>query len=329
MKIQCTIILKNITKTIIIREMKAVAEHVLINGEQLKHILEKEVKRCERKLLFISAYVTQTAVDWLKRHVPEGIEVHLVCRLTPSDVTEGSTNISALFNALDAGWKVSCLHSLHAKLYSIDAERIYVGSANFTSNGLRIYGTGNMEACSRVPASRENLRFISNIETSANKLNYEILERMEIYIKDKEVGIRFDQWPQDILPNKDGIWVCDFFWSNPQSTTFQENEQQHDLEIVGVESLDPLNKEVPQKVLMSRCVQWFISKLRNQPRAELYFGGITGLLHDELKDDPAPYRKEVKTLVQNLLAYCNIFIPEVVEVSRPNYSQRAKLLVTS
>lgn len=309
--------------------MKAVAEHILIDGEQLKQVLEEEARQCKKKLLFISAYVTQTAVEWLKRHVPEGVEVHLICRLTPSDVTGDSTNISALSTALDGGWKVSCLHSLHAKLYSIDAERIYVGSANFTNNGLRIYGTGNMEACSKVPASDENLRFISNIETSANNLNYEILERMEIYIKDKEIGSRLDRWPQDILQNKDGIWVCDFFWSNPKSTTFQENEQQHDLEIVGVKSLHPLNKEISQKVLMSRCIQWLISKLKNQPRTELYFGGITSLLHDELKDDPAPYRKDVKTLVQNLLAYCNVFIPEIVEISRPNYSQRAKLLVTS
>lgn len=307
--------------------MKAIAEHVLIDGEQLKHILEKEIRRCGKKLLFISAYVTQTAVDWLKKHVPDGVEVHLICRLTPSDVTGGSTNISAFFTALDRGWKVSCLHSLHAKLYSIDNEKIYVGSANFTNNGLRIYGTGNIEACSRVPASPENLRFISNIETSANKLNYEVLERMEIYIKDKEIGVHLDQWPQGILQNKDSIWVCDFFWSNPKSPTFRENEQQHDLEIVGVKSLHPLNKEISQKVLMSRCVQWLISKLKNQPRTELYFGGITSLLHDELKDDPVPYRKDVKTLVQNLLAYCNMFIPEIVEVSRPNHSQRAKLLV--
>ena len=305
-----------------------VEEHVLINGERLKHVLEKEIKQCEKKLLFISAYITQTAVDWLKRHVPKGTEVHLVCRLTPSDVIDGSTNISALFTALDEGWKASCLHSLHAKLYSIDAERIYVGSANLTSNGLRIYGTGNIEACSRVPASNENLHFISNIETSANNLNYEILECMEIYIKNKESRVCFDRWPQDILPNKEGIWVYDFFWSNPQSTISQENKQ-HDLEIIGVKSLDPLNEEVPQKVLMSHCIQWLISKLKDQPRTELYFGGITSLLHDELKDDPAPYRKEIKTLVQNLLAYCNIFIPEIVEVSRPNYSQRAKLLMTS
>ena len=119
--------------------MKAVAEHVLIDGEQLKHVLEEEVRQCKKKLLLISAYVTHTAVDWLKRHVPESVEVHLICRLTPLDVAGGSTNIAALFTALDGGWKVSCLHSLHAKLYSIDAERIYVGSANVTNNGLRIY----------------------------------------------------------------------------------------------------------------------------------------------------------------------------------------------
>lgn len=306
----------------------AAAEQVLVDGEQLKDILEQAVQRCEKKLLFISAYMTQTAIDWLDRYTPEGVEVHLICRLLPMDVLNGSTNISALVTALDKGWKVSCLHSLHAKLYSIDDKQIYVGSANLTSNGLRIYGIGNIEACSSVLANQANLNFISNIEVSATELNHGILRKMDECIQNKEPIIHLDKWPQDILPHEEGVWVRDFFWFNPQSRTLQGNEKIHDLEIIGAESLDPTTKGITEKVVASRCVQWFISQLKEQPESDLYFGNISRLLHDELKDDPAPYRKDVKTLVQNLLAYCEVYLPDIIEVSRPNHSQRAKLLVT-
>lgn len=306
-----------------------VAEQALIDGEQLKYMLEQSVQQCKKKLLFISAYMTQTAIDWLDRYVPEGVEVSLICRLLPMDVFNGSTNISALTTALDKGWKVSCLHSLHAKLYSIDDNNIYVGSANLTSNGLRIYGIGNIEACSSVPANENNLRFISNIETSATELSHNILQRMDKCIQEKEPVIHMDKWPQDILPHEEGIWVRDFFWFNPQSRTPQGNEKIHDLEIISAESLDSATKGISEKILTSRCIQWLISRLKEQPENELYFGNISRLLHDELKDDPAPYRKDVKTLVQNLLAYCEVYLSDTIEVSRPNHSQRVRLLVAS
>ena len=301
---------------------------VLISGGELKQVLEQAVKKCRKNLVFISAYITQAAVDWLYAHVPNHVKVHLVCRLTPSDVVSGSTDISALVSALERGWNVSCLHSLHAKLYLVDNEQIYVGSANLTNNGLKIYGKGNIEACVSVSTSKENLLFISSIEESANSLNHGILQKMENYINDKKNVIYSNVWPEDVIPNKEGIWVCDFLWYNPQSNTFQPDEKKHDLELIGVKSFDLASKEISKKVLMLRCVQWLISKLKDQEETELYFGHITSILHSELKDDPTPYRKKVKTLVQNLLVYSKIFIPETIEISNPNYSQRAKLLVT-
>lgn len=309
----------------------SVAKLTLIESEQLKCAIEQAVKKCRKKLVFISAYITYAAIEWLDKYVPEHAEVHLVCRLTPSDAEAGSTDISALIRALESGWKVSCLHSLHAKLYSIDDEQIYVGSANLTSNGLKIYGEGNIEVSTCIPASQEDLFLISRIEESASSLNEAVLQKMETYIndegRDKKHVTHPDMWPQDILPDKEGIWVRDFFWCNPKTNLSESDEERHDLELIGVKSLKPVSKEISKKVLMSRCVQWLISKLRNQREKELYFGRITNILHNELKDDPAPYRKEVKTLVQNLLAYCEAFIPEKLEISRPNYSQRVRLLV--
>jgi len=299
---------------------------ILIDGEQLKVVLEESIGRCENKLVFISAYITQTAIDWLERYVSSDVDVHLVCRLQPSDIINGATQISALMTALEKGWAVSCLHSLHAKIYSIDDKEIYVGSANLTSNGLKIYGTGNLEACSNVIANEDNLRFITNIEKSSNKLNQDILQKMEDCVANKVSSIHLDKWPEGTLPKYEGIWVHDFFWFNPKAQTPQGNEKFHDLDLIGIELLDPQNKKTGEKILMSRCIQWLISKLEEQPEAELYFGSLTKLLHDELKDDPSPYRKDVKSLVQNLLSYCQMFLQDEIDISQPNHSQRVKLI---
>ncbi len=301
-------------------------DYLLIDGEQLREVLEQSIAGCEKKIVFISAYITQTAVDWLEKHISPEVHVHLVCKLQPSDIINGATQISALSTAMQRGWKVSCLHSLHAKIYSIDDNEIYVGSANLTSNGLKIYGSGNLEACSSVPANEENLRFISNIEKSSNELNNEILQKMEDCIIKKEPSIHLNQWPVGTLPHDEGIWVHDLFWYNPSSRTPNGNEKLHDHHLIGIESFDIKESEVSNKLLMSRCVQWLISKLEGQNNQELYFGKLTKLLHEDLKDDPSPYRKDVKSLVQNLLAYCQVFLQGEIEISQPNYSQKIKLV---
>lgn len=304
-------------------------DQTLIDGEELRKALEGIISNARAKLVFASAYITQSAVDWLASYLPEGVDVHLICRLIPSDVISGATHISALATALENGWKVSCLHSLHAKVYACDSVQIYVGSANLTSNGLRIHGDGNLEACCKIPPNEDNLRFVANIEGSASPIDHAILQKMEQFIAAKEPVIHFDKWPEGTLPEDEGVWVRDFFWFNPASNQPQGNEKTHDMEIISTDSLDQNSKKVRAQVGQARCIQWLISKLKEQDESELYFGNLTRLLHNELKDDPAPYRKDVKGLVQNLLAYCEIYLAGVMEISRPNHSQRIKLLVTS
>lgn len=298
----------------------------LIDGDLLKKQLEAIIPDSKEQLVVISAYITQSGIDWLKNLVPKNVKVHIVCRLMPSDILAGSTNISALQDALDAKWEVSCLHSLHAKIYSVDNKAIYAGSANLTSNGLRIYGIGNIEACLTVSATEENIDFIKKIEKSSTRLNQEILNRMQVCIDHKESSIYFDEWPEDILLEQEGIWVRDTFWNAPYSNSLNP-ESLHDLEIIGIQDFN-MNASIIKKHLhATRQVKWLVEKLSKAPNKELYFGTITAALHDDIQDDPTPYRKDVKTLVQNLLSYCEKYLSEDFEISRPNYSQKVRLLM--
>ena len=304
-------------------------ERGLFNGSELKTALEIEIPKCKNSLILISAFITQAAIDWLTVHTPENINVHLICRLSLSDITNGATHTSALKQSLDNGWKVSRLPSLHAKIYSIDDNAIYFGSANLTNNGFGINSSGNLEACCKVSCSQNNLAFIDNIIKSSTPVDYSALEKIDLYTKDKKQISQPKSWPSDIFPLSKSIFVSDFFWFNPHTNEPQSKEKSHDIEILSAKMDLSLKEVATDKFTEIHCVNWLISKLKNEPGCEIYFGKLSSILHDELKDDPAPYRKNVKILIQNLLLYCQMFIPEVIEVSRPNHSQKIKLLVTS
>ncbi|MFN3828252.1 MAG: phospholipase D-like domain-containing protein [Micavibrio sp.] len=302
-------------------------EEEILDGDRLRKKLESTLPHARESIIFISAYITQSAIDWLIKCTPDKTDTHIICRLIPSDIMTGATQLSAVKTALDKGIKVSCLHSLHAKIYAIDSETIFVGSANLTNNGLKIYGNGNLEACSQVPANNLNLNFIQNIVDSSTPLDAEIIQSMQGCIDLKENSVFLDRWPEGVLKEQDGIWVRDFFWAQPDIEK-DSVEQIHDFEVLGIESAASAKKITKQQLLRTRCIKWLITKLEIEPENELYFGKLTKILHDELKDDPAPYRKDVKSLVQNLLTYCQKYLPDIIEITQPNHSQRIRLLVS-
>ena len=49
----------------------------------------------------------------------------------------------------------------------------------------------------------------------------------------------------------------------------------------------------------------------------MYFGQLTAELHDALVEDPKPYRKDVKTLLANLLAWAQGLRMEEVVIDKP------------
>ena len=74
----------------------------------------------------------------------------------------------------------------------------------------------------------------------------------------------------------------------------------------------------------STAYLWLLDQLVEN-NGELYFGGLSSILHDSLVTDPKPYRKDVKALLSNLLQLIiSLDMPEI-GVNRPNHSQRVFL----
>tara|TARA_X000000368_G_scaffold407845_1_gene387766 strand:- start:649 stop:1524 length:876 start_codon:yes stop_codon:yes gene_type:complete len=265
----------------------------IISGSQLRKFLVNDFLKSKKEIIIISPYITDPAVDDFVKVIPRNVIVKIICRLLPIDVAYGSCSISALKKGIEANWLIYRLDNLHAKIYSIDDNKIYSGSANATANGLMIHAKGNIEACNEVSPSPENKKFISDIFDAASPVDMQVLIDMEKYIKEN-VNIHKNNenldWPEEILPENKTIWVRDFM------------------------VLDELDSAA---IINSKAVKWLINKLKEAEDCQMHYGKITKCLHDDLQDDPAPYRSSVKELLSSLLKYVSMHMKDKIEITIP------------
>lgn len=304
----------------------------IISGNELRKRLSEVIPKV-KSLAVISAYIKKPAIDWLAQHVKPECSVVLIGRLLPNDFFMGASDIAALKFSLSKGWTVKCLSALHAKIYLCDRSEMFVGSANLTTSGLKIYGNGNLEGCVEVPPIIENIEFAEKIKMEAQSVTLEALEKMEAFISTKSKknnGIAVGElWPEDILPREHSIWVYDFPWTNPSASTDSiEQDLNHDAEMLSVSDLSN-EAAVAMAFKEAKVFHWLLEKLGKSEPKELYFGQLTATLHEELKDDPVPYRSNVKILLSNLLAYCQKYAQDSVKIDKPNHSQRVMLIKTN
>ncbi len=274
----------------------------LISGDELQNLLNQNFQNSKKEIIIISAFITEPAVNQFIKVIPTNVHVKLVCRLKPLDAANGSCSIPALKKVIENNWLTFRLENLHAKIYSIDNSKIYSGSANATANGLMIHTKGNIEACNEVSASPENEKFISNIFNTASPVDMQTLIDMEKYIEENKDTYKNNEnleWPEEILPENKSIWVRDFMVINELDKTSFEN---------------------------SKAVKWLIKKLKENDNNEMHFGKVTDCLHNDLEDDPLPYRSSIKELLANLILHIEKHLLRQIEVSRPNYRQVIKLL---
>ena len=275
----------------------------LISGDELKNLLLTEFKVSKKAIFIISPFITEKAVEEFMSVIPNNVIVKAICRLLPFDVANGSCSISALKKSIEANWSIYRLENLHAKIYSIDGNKIYSGSANATANGLMIHAKGNIEACNEVTASPENKKFISNIFDAASPVDMQALIEMEKYVKE-HIDTHKDKedldWPEEILPENKSIWVRDFM------------------------ILDDLDSDA---FVNSKAVKWLINKLKETENCAMSFGKITKCLHNDLQDDPTPYRSSVKELLSTLLNLVEQYMKNKITITIPGKkSQLVKLI---
>lgn len=271
---------------------------MLLPTAELKSRLKQQFSESRRCWIY-SAFVSQPGIDFVLGYRHEFSSDRLLVRCDVRDVVTGACSIGALKSALDAGFEVRLSSALHVKLYFFD-EKLFVGSANLTGKGLALVGYCNDELSTEgVPTARD-AEIAENLWSQGTEINGARLIAMQKFIEqlDTVAGGTLAGWPDSIFFEERDLYCSDF----PQNTT-ADSYRWSDIE----------------EFRVSPAYLWLMRSVRENG-GSASFGWLSKKLHTDVYDDPAPYRRNIKELLENLLDLVVKFQPKEVFAERPNVS---------
>jgi hypothetical protein len=220
----------------------------------------------------------------------------------------------------------------HGKLYDLAPNGVLIGSFNLTNRGFSICGGGNDEAGVLIENNDDSRDYFENLYKNARLVDDEMFEKISKFVsKHKDSKPASAAWSDEFLelilppayPFDEKILVNECLASNFQEFINSNTAaRSHDLSLLSVDKEDATDLTVIRyRFKSSKIFRWFYAALRSQ-EDEVYFGKATAMLHDQLFDDPKPYRQEVKGLLVNLLSWIEGLGLEEIKIDRPNHSQR-------
>lgn len=293
--------------------MVCILEH-LISSKTMINKLESLLPTSSH-VSIISAFVTTNAVDWLLTNTLHKPAISVTGRFTPQDILSGASDLNALRALLSNNVKVLALPNLHAKIYQID-NRVFHGSANLTGKGLSLIENANIEACSEVKNCSNTQSFIQNIINGAIELDMVTINKMEDYLENSNCTTE-EQWPEAILSKSTQLFVSDLPLT-PPSEYSDHYKLNPILDFALVEAHSHTFEKAQTYFKNSKAYRWLKNQIQeNKEHRDLGFGAVSKLLHSALCDDPAPYRKEIKTLQANLYLYLKKYAKDEIEIYMP------------
>jgi len=310
---------------------------LLLDGKEFSDELVSSLKKAKETVIIISAFIKSDALLHLaaQTDLVSKKNVLIVARWQKRDIIAGASDVNVFNLCSQKGWRFGISQQMHGKVFCIDDEEIFLGSANLTRRGLQFGLIGNHEFGTRIPAAAADMTKLKSFIDSEVRL---IDQRLFSLIVNE-----IEECPTDYLASSDPSWSnslmqqlnspVKFLWVNelprtkPQAILFLQVSNSaalSDCELFGIDFDRISRRELSLCFKSSRVYKWLVAKLKDAE--ELYFGELTRALHSALLDDPKPYRMEVKDAVANIYAWAEL-CDDIFEVTRPRHSQLIALRV--
>ncbi len=283
----------------------------------------------EQEVIVLSAFIKLDALRWLIETSKTG-NLKIVSRWQPADLAAGASDLDCFALCDDANIPFGISQNLHGKVYIVDS-KIFIGSANLTSKGMSLSAFQNDEFGTGFEYGQTEKSKVQEYLKSVNWLNAKTIEMMAQFLGTvgRDMNAQPNEWPQNIseqlLPQRIGVWYHDLPMCSPHQLLTQSAEGvaiEHDLD--SFRSTRAAGEDELLKGFMSSQICfWLEAQLHEY--GELSFGKVTSLFHDQILDDPMPYRKNIKEGVANLFDWASRCHSKF-EVVRPRYSQVIRAL---
>ncbi len=295
--------------------------------EEMNKELARDLINIDNNVSIISAFCKKDALEFLDKQIgkKQDISKRLLVRFRLDDILSKATDLEIYEYCKKNNWSLYVQFNLHAKVYVLDQNICYMGSANATSKGLNINKRGNLEMSKRFQLDTEEQMQIEKVFSEALLMNDGLFTKMQKQIN--SINYRpaiSNEWNEEIIAkniNSYNVLFQDDFPMNALPTEMLEDETF--LDIYKEDSIEVIK----EKFYHTKIVQWLISILEEQENKEIYFGELSKKIHNIIFREPRQYRKEVKLLQIKLYNWIEILNYDNLKIDIPNsHSQRIRLI---
>jgi hypothetical protein len=307
----------------------------LFDGKQAYSWLVDAMLRVDQPISLCSAFLRSEALLAL---FPIGATVkcgRILVRWQLADLQAGASDLQAYLVAKQLGFKFFVRLDFHGKVFELPGIGALVGSANATLAGLGLRDGANAEVCTLVPASDSNHSLIDGLFRGAVEVNDTLFDELNQVLQGSpETYKECNEWPSDLLPRLGANISTQLILISECLKAIPVNDRDQYFMVVNANDLEllRLNEALIERTKLCRAFkelkihQWLLRQLKLSGGI-MYFGAAAEELHNALLNDPVSSRRDVKQLLQVLVTWFKYFPECGVEIDRPGFSQRLRLVV--
>ena len=280
------------------------------------------VSSAQNELIILSPYIKLEPIKLLLEKVRPEVRIIVVARWKMSDLIFGSSDIEVFEYLTNLNCNFYINNKIHLKVIVKDKKNILIGSANITGGGLGLFESSNIEAIAIDILDEKYLPSVYSILRESllvdrdlvKKISEELIVFQDIKHSEEEIKPEIEKIENLIFKKlRKKILVYDFiftltpelFIESIRSNNFSDIIK-HDLKILKLTNIKITKDVLRQAFLESDAYLW----QQEHIKGKVLFGKYSELLHNNLIDDPRPYRKQVKELVTNMYNWTKEFSDE-------------------
>ncbi|MFC1454763.1 phospholipase D-like domain-containing protein [Candidatus Undinarchaeota archaeon] len=288
--------------------------------------LFKFLEDVNHELIIICPYIKIKALKRVLAKINPSVKVIVVVRWQLSDILFGSSDLEIYPYLKKLGHELFVNNSIHLKVLIKDKNFLFLGSANITDSGLGFSKKSNIEGICTDSLDFNNMNKLNNIFKSSVKVDdtfYKKISTAAEELKDLKnildsTSQKMKKFDSEINKKKaENVLVYDFpFYDSPEeflndfkNQKFDSLKMKHDLTLFNLkitEDYVAVREKLKSSFLSSSAYSWQNSIITDS----ILFGKYSSVLHDALIDEPKPYRKTVKELVNNMFNWTEVFSDE-------------------
>lgn len=287
--------------------------------------LREYYSRPSNFFILVSPFI---GIDALERVLGDATNVTILTSWKVEHLISGASTIDLYPLCKVKGWKLFINSRVHSKLYSDSLESCYVGSANCTDRAL-FNPEGNHESMVYIPEltleERVQINELLSLSKLVNDDVYQVYRDLFSTIDPSDKTIPAEPDASNFmshylteLPATGSPESLFTYVSQGSSEGLCRSALDHDVAFFG--SLDrSLTNDQYMEMVKTRFFDNAFVKLAlsNVTSEGMSFGSMTAFIHNNCQDVPAPYRKDVKTMVHNLFSWTAALNPDEYYVAVP------------